>query len=300
MGSDSERPPSSEEPASSLKPDSAPGAVSPVPGDSKVAQQWRRRIPVEDVLTVRGQILKRRLAVPVLIATVGVIPLLIFEEWISRGSGSPWLVAANWLIWGVFAVELAVMLLVAPRRSVYLRYAWLDVAIVVVTFPALPHLLAALRLARLVRLLPALRLLRLAVVVNQLRLAVGRVFGTAGLQYVLAILLSLVIGGGALFAYLEPGKTIPDGIWWAIVTSTSVGYGDVVPTSWSGRVLATALMVVGLGFVALFTAAIAARIVDAEDDREHDELMRKLNEQQAENQQIKAQLRELTEVIKRL
>ena len=252
---------------------------------------------------MRGQILKRRLAVPVLIATVGVIPLLIFEGWISPGSGSPWLVAAHWLFWGVFAVELAVMLFVTPRRSVYLRYAWLDVAIVVVTFPVLPHLLAALRLARLARLarlLPALRLLRLAVVVNQLRVAVGRVFGTAGLQYVLAILLSLVIGGGALFAHLEPSNTIPDGIWWAIVTSTSVGYGDVVPTSWSGRVLATALMVVGLGFIALFTAAIAARIVDAGDDREHDELMRKLNEQQAENQQIKAQLRELTEVIKRL
>ena len=84
------------------------------------------------------------------------------------------------------------------------------------------------------------------------------------------------------------------------MTPTSVAYGDVVPTSWSGRALATALMVVGLGFVALFTAAIAARIVDAEDDREHDELSRRLNEQKAENREIKAQLRELTEAIKRL
>ncbi len=244
--------------------------------------------------------LKRRLAVPVLIAAVGVIPLLIFEEWISRGSGSPWLVAANWVIWGVFAIELAMMLVVTPRRPAYLRYAWLDVVIVVVTFPLLPHLMAALRLARLARLLPALQLLRLAVVVNHLRLAVGRVFGTAGVQYVLAVLVALVIGGGALFSHLEGVHSVPDGIWWAIVTSTSVGYGDVVPTSWSGRALATVLMVVGLGFVALFTAAIAARIVDAEDDREHEAVMRKLKEQQAENAEIKAQLRELTEAVKRL
>ena len=244
--------------------------------------------------------LKRRLAVPVLIAAVGVIPLLIFEEWISRGSGSPWLVAANWVIWGVFAIELAMMLVVTPRRPAYLRYAWLDVVIVVVTFPLLPHLMAALRLARLARLLPALQLLRLAVVVNHLRLAVGRVFGTAGVQYVLAVLVALVIGGGALFSHLEGVYSVPDGIWWAIVTSTSVGYGDVVPTSWSGRALATVLMVVGLGFVALFTAAIAARIVDAEDDREHEAVMRKLKEQQAENAEIKAQLRELTEAVKRL
>ena len=258
------------------------------------------KVRAEDVLTVGGRMLKRRLAVPVLIAAVGVIPLLIFEEWISRGSGSPWLVAANWVIWGVFAIELAMMLVVTPRRPAYLRYAWLDVVIVVVTFPLLPHLMAALRLARLARLLPALQLLRLAVVVNHLRLAVGRVFGTAGVQYVLAVLVALVIGGGALFSHLEGVYSVPDGIWWAIVTSTSVGYGDVVPTSWSGRALATVLMVVGLGFVALFTAAIAARIVDAEDDREHEAVMRKLKEQQAENAEIKAQLRELTEAVKRL
>ncbi len=58
-------------------------------------------------------------------------------------------------------------------------------------------------------------------------------------------------------------------------------------------------MVVGLGFVALFMAAIAARIVDA-DDREHEQLMVELREQQAENAEIKAQLRELSEASKRL
>ena len=56
----------------------------------------------------------------------------------------------------------------------------------------------------------------------------------------------------------------------------------------------------GLGFVVLFTAAIAARIVDAEDDREHEQLLRKLDEQRAKNEEIKAQLRELTEQIRRL
>lgn len=80
-------------------------------------------------------------------------------------------------------------------------------AIVVVTFPGLPHLFAALRLARFV---PALRLLPMVAVVNHLRVAVGRVFGTAGLLYVLAILVGLVLGGGALFAYLEEGRPVAD------------------------------------------------------------------------------------------
>ena len=252
------------------------------------------------MLTHRGQVLKRRLAAPVLLAALAVIPLLILEDRFADRGGSAWLVAANWVIWGVFAVELMVMLYVSPRRRAYLRYAWLDVCIVVVTLPLLPHLLATLRLARLGRLVPMLRLLRLAAAAHHLRVAVGRVFGTAGLKYVLAVLIPLIIGAGALFSYLEEGHTVVDGIWWAIVTSTSVGYGDVVPTSWSGRAVATVVMVVGLSFVALLTAAIAARIVDAEDDREHDELIRRLDEQQTENREIKAQLRDLTEAIKRL
>lgn len=272
--------------------------------DSPSGEQRSRRgggkVRLSDVLTDRGQVLKRRLAVPVLIAALAVIPLLILEDRAADRADSPWLAAANWVIWGVFAVELLVMLYVSRRRRAYLRYAWLDVCIVVVTLPVLPHLLAALRLARLARFLPMLRLLRLAAGAHHLRVTVGRVFGTAGLKYVLAILVPLIIGAGALFSYIEEGYTAIDGIWWAIVTSTSVGYGDVVPTSWPGRAVATVVMVVGLSFVALLTAAIAARIVDAEDDREHDELIRRLDEQQAENREIKAQLQDLTEAIKRL
>ena len=48
------------------------------------------------------------------------------------------------------------------------------------------------------------------------------------------------------------------------------------------------------------SVAEAARIVDAEDDREHEQLLHKLDEQRAENDEIKAQLRELSEQIKRL
>ena len=242
---------------------------------------------LSDVLTDRGRVLKQRMALPVLVAALGVIPLLILEEWILPDSDSPWLAAANWAIWAVFTVELAVMLAVTPRRRAYLRRYWLDVAIVAVTFPLLPYLLLTLRL------------LRLVVVVRHLRTALGRVLGVAGLQYVLVVLVALVIGGGVVFSRLEEEHSVADGIWWAVVTATSVGYGDLVPASSQGRVLAMVLMLLGLGFMALLTAAIAARIVDADEDRIRKQVMRRLEEQQAENREIKAQLRELSEALKR-
>ncbi len=61
-----------------------------------------------------------------------------------------------------------------------------------------------------------------------------------------------------------------DGIWWAVETVTTVGYGDVYPTSVSGRVVAMVVMIVGIGFVSVLTASVASYFV--QHDKEADEL----------------------------
>lgn len=66
---------------------------------------------------------------------------------------------------------------------------------------------------------------------------------------------------------VEPAdRNVVDSIWWSIVTLTTVGYGDIFPTTLGGRAIAVGLMVVGIGFVALLTASIAAHFVGHEDD----------------------------------
>ena len=65
---------------------------------------------------------------------------------------------------------------------------------------------------------------------------------------------------------LTDPQTFPNiglGLWWAIQTVTTVGYGDVVPVSFLGRAVATLVMVVGLGFITVSTAAIASAFVEA-------------------------------------
>ena len=64
----------------------------------------------------------------------------------------------------------------------------------------------------------------------------------------------------------EDGVETPlDGIWWAFVTLTTVGYGDIAPSSTTGRILAVALMLVGVTIVALITAATTARFVEEDE-----------------------------------
>jgi voltage-gated potassium channel len=69
-----------------------------------------------------------------------------------------------------------------------------------------------------------------------------------------------------LLMHFTDKKTYPnvgDGLWWAIQTVTTVGYGDLVPTSTTGRLIAALVMVVGIGFLTVTIAAITSAFVES-------------------------------------
>jgi voltage-gated potassium channel len=84
------------------------------------------------------------------------------------------------------------------------------------------------------------------------------------------------------------------GIWWAIQTVTTVGYGDVVPGSTAGKVIASVLMLGGLSLLSVVTAAITSAFVTRAQERyraEHgDPVIDKLAEVSAQLEQLKAEL----------
>ena len=77
------------------------------------------------------------------------------------------------------------------------------------------------------------------------------------------LLVSTVTIGGALYSVLEPDADWFDGVWWATVTLTTVGYGDYSPESFAGRWLAAFVMAGGLGSVAILTGILADEIREA-------------------------------------
>jgi len=81
-----------------------------------------------------------------------------------------------------------------------------------------------------------------------------------------------------------------DGIWWAVVTVTTVGYGNLYPKTVEGRLVGMVLMLVGISFLSLLTAAIASRFVRQERSAEHEQVLAALQQIQAELADLKAQL----------
>ncbi|HEY2741846.1 MAG TPA: potassium channel family protein [Gaiellaceae bacterium] len=189
------------------------------------------------------------------------------------------------MIWGIFAAEVVAILIVAQRKRAAVRAHWLDVAVVVVTVPAYGRLLSSLRLVRLVRLM---RLFRVVAVLSRALQAERRLTTRSVFRFAAIGTVFLVFIAGASEATVDHGdfRTFWDGIWWAVVTVTTVGYGDLYPHTVAGRMIAMMLMLVGIGFIAVLTASVASIFVKT--DRQ---------EERAESQDERA---EIADALKRI
>ena len=138
---------------------------------------------------------------------------------------------------------------------------------------------------------------------------IERVFNSRRLRTILGVLIICIISFGYVFYLAEPQiKTIEDGIWWALVTITTVGYGDIAPLTTLGRLVAGALMFVGLGLIATVTAIVSAKfIANYVDHHTNDDVLEKLEELEDEIEKIEeiesnvvGKLKELEEEIDEL
>ncbi|GAA1694537.1 potassium channel family protein [Microbacterium sediminicola] len=188
-----------------------------------------------------------------------------------------------WATWALFALDYIVRLTITEQRWRWFYRHLLDLAIVV---------LPMLRPLRLMRFLTVLALLNRGAG-NRLR---GKVtIYTIGGTIVLILMAGLAVldaerGGPG------PIEDIGDAVWWAFVTITTVGYGDYVPVTDIGRIVAVALMIGGIALIGVVTATVASWIVERVADEEHkkaaatEDQVERLRDEIAE---LKSMIREL-------
>lgn len=152
--------------------------------------------------------------------------------------------------WAMFIVDYVVMLVLAEHRGRWFVRHLLDLAAIALPF------LRPLRLLRLVQLFRVLQHTTGTAVRGRVTLYV--VTTTALLVFVSALAVYDVERHAA-------GATITsfgDALWWAIVTITTVGYGDLTPVTVEGRLIATGVMISGIALLGVVTATIASWIID--------------------------------------
>jgi voltage-gated potassium channel len=89
--------------------------------------------------------------------------------------------------------------------------------------------------------------------------AARKILGRNHLGTTLMVSFIIVILAGTLMAVIDPNIETPlDGIWWAWVTITTVGYGDIVPGSTAGRLFGSLLILLGIALFSMLTASFSA------------------------------------------
>jgi voltage-gated potassium channel len=205
---------------------------------------------------------ERVTAVPMLALALATIPLIIVPLATSLSPEAARTI--TWLevmIWAAFAAEYAIRLCLSPKRWSFVKHNVLDLLVV-----ALPFLrpLKVLRSARAMRLL---RASRVVVLLARGGKAAKNVLSRHGLQYVLLVALCVIVGGGLLVEEAERNggghiHTVADGLWWAAMTVSTVGYGDMVPVTPLGKGIAILLMFVGIGLFSTLAASLASYFIE--------------------------------------
>jgi voltage-gated potassium channel len=180
-----------------------------------------------------------------------------------------WLLGGEWLITVLFTAEYLLRLYVArrPGRYVFSFYGIVDLFSILPTYLSilLPgmHFLTTVRILRILRIFRILKMVQFMGEGNNLWQALKR--SRHKITVFLTTVLTVVIVIGSLM-YLIEGKisgftSIPKSIYWAIVTMTTVGYGDIAPRTPLGQIVASLLMIVGYGIIAVPTGIVTSEMM---------------------------------------
>ena len=155
----------------------------------------------------------------------------------------------QWVCWFAFAVDLIYGIWKAENIKDFLKRHPLEIASVLLPF------LRPLRLMRVISF-GSLALQKVAMGI-QFAITVKVAISALFISYISAIQITL----SERFIEGSNIKTFSDGLWWAVTTVTTVGYGDRYPTTTEGRFLAVLLMITGISLVGVITASVAAWFV---------------------------------------
>lgn len=172
---------------------------------------------------------------------------------------------SDWIVCAFFFFDFLRSLHHAPNKARYFfTWGWLDL------ISSIP-VIEPLRAARLVRIIQILHVLRGVRAIRMMTVAVSHKRPQSAAAIALLSCFFLVFVGSACVLVFEHGSNpnisnAPQALWWAIVTMTTVGYGDAFPITGEGRVVAVILMIAGVGMFGTLSGLFTSWLIQKDGD----------------------------------
>ena len=202
-------------------------------------------------------------------------PMLVVALWIpvqwylteARLIPSSLAIIADWLVWLAFMIETSLLTVLVRNRQRYLLRNWMNLAIIVGGLPVIWQFTPMIGLMR------SLRLLLVVVILARLSRTFRKLLSRHQLGATLTVALVTMLLSGVIITRLDPSVgSVWDGMWWAWVSMSTVGYGDVVPHNAAGRLFGALLILFGVVVISMLTASLSAFFIGGDVEKvEHEE-----------------------------
>lgn len=188
----------------------------------------------------------------------------------------------DWIIWGLFALELLVRTYIAPRKLAYLQKNWVDVLVVALPVLRVFRIFRVARLARGARLVRALRFVRILMFFGKFIQEVKTILSRHGFNYLFVVFLGLIGLGTVLVYHFDQGVsegagTIDKSLWLVTTNAFSGGFANIYPGTPEAKALSIVLIVVGTILVSYFTASLASYFTEKGQDVEQERIEQKID-----------------------
>ncbi len=193
---------------------------------------------------------------------------LAFLDLIGKVSimASPQLLLMENVILAILAIDYFSRLYLADNKKLYIRKHIFDL-IAIIPFNSLFRAFRFIGVVRFFQTTEAFRiikLIRLFAFANKLKWKLSIFFKTNGYVYIILLTFATIILGAVGFFCVENNPIVDsfgDALWWSIVTAIAVGYGDIVPLTTSGRIIASIVMIMGTTLIGIYIGTITAYFI---------------------------------------
>jgi len=194
----------------------------------------------------------------------------------------------------IFSFDYFGRLYLAKNKSKFFRHNIVDL-LAILPFNTIFNAFRVFRVVNVIRFAKIFTLVRFIGTAGKMQKNARKFLKINGFIYLIIICGSVLVTAAISYSIAE-GVSLSNSFWWAIVTASTVGYGDVAPKTLTGRIAAISLMIIGIGFIGTLTSTITSYFTqetNVKNDDKLDKILLKLDKMEKENRTLRKDILEL-------